>query len=181
MKTFEGKSSMKNTLYCLVVTLALLTLAACGGGGGGGNPPLAVVKTTAVLTINLTGTLPASTAITGAAFTLTLPANVTPSMTNIVVTNGVVTPSGTFLGGTQVSPVYTAATVSAPGTINMALINAVDAGITQVGVIATITLQLANRATPTAGDFGFTDVVVTNVLNGPIVGMGASVSNVTLQ
>jgi hypothetical protein len=179
MNTFKKGFSVKNILCCIVVTLALLTVSACGGGGGGSAPP---PKTTAILTINLTGTLPIGSAITGVAFTLTLPANVTPALTNGAVAIGVVTPSGTFLGGTQATPVYTAATANTPGTIYLTLANAAAAGTSQVGEVATITLQLANGATVTAGDFGFTGGInVTDVLYNSIGGMSANVAGVILQ
>jgi hypothetical protein len=139
-------------------------------------------KTTAILTINLTGTLPASPAIAGAAFTLTLPANVTAATTGGAVTNGVVTPSGTFAGGAQTPPVYTAATGSTPGTLSITLASAATAGVSQTGEVATISLQLANGATPTAASFGISGVsVIDAALYGTISGMGASVAGVTLQ
>ena len=84
MTISKGKSNMKNILLYLALTLTLLTLTACGGGGGsdtaGQNPPVA--KTIATLKISQTGSLPSSTTISGADFTITLPANVTPAMTN---------------------------------------------------------------------------------------------------
>ena len=170
---------MKNILLHLALTLALLTISACGGGdGGGGGVITPVAKTTAYLTVSLNGTLPASTSIAGAAFTLTLPAGVTPATTNGEVSSGVVKPSGTFAGGTQTPPVYTAAS----GTLQVALANSIPAGVTQVGEVATITLQLANGATPTAGSFGVSGVnVIDATLYAPIAGMNVIVSNITLQ
>jgi uncharacterized repeat protein (TIGR02543 family) len=139
-------------------------------------------KTAATLTINLTGSLPVSTAISGAAFTLTLPVNVTPAMVNGAIATGVVSVSGTFAGST-LSPqvVYTAATSSA-GTLNITLANSIQAGVTQVGEVATITLQLANGAAPTAGSFGLSAVsVIDATLYAPITGMNAVIAGVTLQ
>lgn len=141
----------------------------------------AAIKTSAILKINLTGTLPAGTAISGAAFTLTLPANVTPALVSGVVANGVITPSGTFVGGTQAPPLYTVATASAPGTIYLTLVNPVAAGTTQVGEVATITLQLTNGVTPVAGSFGVSGVSVSDVLYNSIGSMSATVASVTLQ
>lgn len=141
-----------------------------------------LIKTIATLTINLTGTLPTNTGIAGASFIVTLPANVTPAMTNSAVANGVVTPSGTFAGGTQTPPIYTAATASTPGTLNVTLVNAVTAGVSQVGEVATITLQLTNGATPTASSFVLSAVsVIDATFYNRINGMGANVANVTLQ
>lgn len=140
------------------------------------------VKTTAILAINLTGTLPASTAIAGAMFTLTLPPDVTPAITNGAVINGVVTPSGVFAGGTLTPPVYTAATASAPGTLIVTLVNSNPTGLTQVGEVATISLQLANGVTPTAANFGLSAVsVIDATLYNTISGMSANVASVTLQ
>jgi hypothetical protein len=186
-QSLKGKSNMKNILIYLAMTLALLTLAACGGGGGGdngtaGQNPQPTAKTTAALKINLTGTLPDSAAIAGTDFTLTLPANVTPAMTNGAVSTGVVSLSGTFAGGTQTPPVYTAATESAPGTLKVILVNPINSGVTQVGEVATITLQLANSAAPTTGSFGVSAVsVIDAALYNTISGMGASVADVSLQ
>jgi hypothetical protein len=186
MTTYLEKFTMKNILLHLAVTLVLLTISACGGGGGGGSSTTdggssnttPAAKTTAKLTVSLNGTLPTSTAIAGAAFTLTLPTGVTPANTNGVVASGVITPSGTFAGGTQTPPVYTAAS----GTLQVTLVNSVPAGVTQVGEVATITLQLANGATPTAASFGVSAVSVIDAsLYAPIAGMNAVVANVTLQ
>ena len=187
--TYWEKFTMKNILLHIALTLVLLTISACGGGGGGGAGNTAgaggvssettpTSKTTARLTVSLNGTLPASTAIAGAVFTLTLPAGVTPANTNGIVTSGVVTPSGTFVGGTQTPPVYTATS----GTLQVTLANSIPAGVTQVGEVATITLQLANGATPTVGSFGVSGVsVIDATLYAPIAGMNAVVANITLQ
>lgn len=189
MTTFKGKTNVKNSLLYLAMTLALLIFSACGGGGGGGstgsagqNPP-PTAKTTATLAINQTGSLPASTTISGADFTLTLPANVTPVMNNGVVATSVVALSGTFAGST-LSPqtVYTAATASAPGTLKVILASSEAAGLSLVGEMATITLQLANGAVPTASSFVVSgDSVIDATLYAPITGMNVVVANVTLQ
>jgi hypothetical protein len=182
MTIFTWKSDMKNMLLHIAMAFTLLILTACGGGGGGGDGAAPAAKTTATLTISLTGSLPASTAISGAAFTLALPANVTPAMVNGAVATGVVAVSGSFASST-LSPqvVYTAATSSA-GTINITLANSIPAGVTQVGEVATITLQLANGVAPTAGSFGLSAVsVIDATLYAPIAGMNVVVAGVTLQ
>lgn len=126
MTLSKEKSTVKNILLYFAISLTLLALAACGGGGGGGGatnqiPPPAT-KTTAAVTIQLTGTLPAATAISGAAFTIELPANVTPKSTNGVVDMGVVTYTGIFTGSTLTpQTVYIAATATAPGTLKVIL------------------------------------------------------------
>ena len=77
---------------------------------------------------------------------------------------------------------FTPATTSAPGTLKVILTNSVAAGVTQVGEMATITLQLANSAAPTTGSFGVSAVsVIDAALYNTISGMGASVANVSLQ
>lgn len=171
---------MKNIMSCLAVTLILSIFAGCGGGGGdsgGGNPAIATLK------VNLTGTLPVSTAISGAAFTLTLPTNVTPALASGSVASGVATCSGTFAGSTLAPQlVYTAAAAGVPGTLYVILANSAAAGVTQVGEVATITLQLANGAAPAAANFGVSaaSVIDTNPGNS-ISGMGVAVASVTLQ
>jgi hypothetical protein len=50
-----------------------------------------------------------------------------PGAANGAVTNGVVVPSGSFAGGTQTPPIYTAATTTTPGTLSITLANAVVA------------------------------------------------------
>lgn len=157
------------------VIFMLTLLAACGGGGGSTEPSAA--PSTAVIKLNLTGTLPSNTAIAGVGITITLPANVTPELANSIVAASVVTPSGTFAGGTQTSPVYSAAS----GTIQLALVNSADAGVTDVGEVATVTLQLANGVAPTDASFSLASVNVIDTLGNPIAGMGAVVSGVTLQ
>ena len=175
---------MKNILLYLAMALTLLTLTACGGGGGtAGQNSQPTAKATATLTINLTGSLPASTTISGANFTITLPANVTPALTNGAVATGVVTLTGTFAGSTLAPQVvYTAATSNAPGTLRVILASSAAAGLPQVGEMATIALQLANGAVPTASSFVVSgDSVIDATLYAPITGMNVVVANVTLQ
>ena len=159
--------------------LTLMTLAACGGGGGGGT----TVYTTATVKIALDGTLPANTAIIGTVFTLALPADVIPAMTSGVVANGVVTPSGTFAGGILTPPIYTPATASAAGSLQIAMVNPNPSGITLAGEVATITLLLSSGAAPTISSFSL-DTVGVNVIDtvgNPISGMKAVVSGLQLH
>lgn len=184
MTTLEGKSYMKKFHIYFAMTLTLLTIAACGGGGGGtSSQDSPTAKTTATLKISQTGSLTASTTISGADFTITLPADVTPAMTNGAVTSSTVTLSGTFAGSTLAPQVvYTAATGSAPGTLKVILASSDAAGLSLAGEMATITLQLANGAAPTAGNFVVSgDTVFDATLYAPIVGMNVVVANVTLQ
>lgn len=168
------KSNMKNALKYFSFTVVFLLLVACGGGEEKEKP-----KTTAKLKITLTGSLPASTAISGALFSLTLPANVTPAMDGALVASSVVSNSGTFAGSSIVPQVvYTAAT----SKLDVVLSNSDASGITQVDEVATITLQLANSATPNAASFPVSAAsVIDAALYNSIAGMGVSVASVTLQ
>jgi len=173
---------MRNILTYLVVSFTLLFFVACHGGSTSGQNQQQAASTTATLAINLTGTLPSNTAIAGVDFTLTLPANVTPAITNNTVDNGVVTLAGAFAGGAQMPSFYTAATGSAPGTLRVTMVNAAPTGVTQVGEVATITLQLANGASPTLASFGVSSVSVVDAARYSVIsGMGASLANLTLQ
>lgn len=168
---------MKNIILSVILSFSLLALAACGGGESG-DP----AKTTATVKVSLNGPLGANT-IAGAGFTLTLPANVTPALTSGVVAAGVITPSGTFAGGTYVTPVaYAPAAGATPGKLEIQVANSVPTGVTTAGEIVTITLQLANGASPVAADFPVSSVsVINNTPGAPIAGMSASVNSVTLQ
>ncbi len=178
---------MKNLQVYFALALTILTLAACGGGGGdngttaGQNPPTA--KTTATLKITQIGTLPVSKTISGADFTITLPANVAPALTNGSVSTGVVTVTGTFSSSTLAPQVvYTPATGNNPGTLKVILASSEQAGLSLVGEMATITLQLANGAVPTTSSFGVSgDSVFDATLYAPIAGMSVGVANVGLQ
>jgi hypothetical protein len=180
MTTAKEKTKMKNILRYLATTLILSILAACGGGGGGGTGGASFPATT-TLKINLTGTLPASTAISGVDFTLILPANVTPALTNGSVAIGVVSNSGTFKNlSSEPMVYYTAATASVPGTLKVTLISGIADGVTQVGEVATIVLQLSNGVIPTVSSFGLSAVRVYDVtFVKPISGMGAIIASVT--
>lgn len=161
---------MKQIFFALLCSFSFLTLAACGSGSSHTN-------TSATLKVSLSGVLAPDKAIAGASFTVALPANVTPAMAGSAIATSVVTPSGTFAGGTQTPPEYNALT----NTIQIALANNVVNGVTTVGEIATITLQLANNAGPSANNFPLTDISVIDTSGNPVTGVTAIVSNLTLQ
>jgi hypothetical protein len=171
---------VKHCSLGIVLFLVLLILAACGSGGGAGT---GTNYTTVTLKINLNGDL-GGKAIIGAGFTLTLPSNAAPAMVNGVVADGVVKLSGTFADST-IPPVvtYTPATGTIPGKLLIGVANSVPAGVTTVGEVATVTLQLTNGAALSAVNFVLDSVSVSVFdLNGnPVSGMTASVSGVTLQ
>jgi hypothetical protein len=161
-----------------VFLLALLSLSACGDGS---STP-AVTYTTATLKISLSGVLPAGKTIAGTTFTLTLPANVTPAMTSGAVAASVVTPSGTF-AGSSISPIatYNPAVGAASGTMPIVLASSLPAGVTTVGEVATIVLQLANGAAPAASNFALSSLIVSDTGGAAIAGMTASVLGVVLK
>lgn len=170
-------------LRYLALTLALCIICSCGGGGDttGQNPPL--TKTTATVKIAHTGSLPAAKTISGADFTITLPADVTPAMTNAAVAVGAVTLSGTFAGSSLAPQVtYIPATPNSAGTLRVILASSDSSGLSLVGEIATVSLQLAHYAAPTATSFVVSnDSVIDATSYAPIAGMNVIVAGVSLQ
>jgi hypothetical protein len=165
-------------LYGILASIVFLTLAGCGGGGGGNDYIPATIHTTAVAKVKLNGDL-AGKAISGAEFTMTLPANVTPA-----TVDGYVTPSGTFSDST-IAPLvtYVPAVGTTPGTVRIVVSNSVNGGVTTAGEVATVMLQLANGATPTPPNFVLDSVPVKviDTFGNSMPGMSAVVSGVTLQ
>jgi len=161
-------------LVCMLLITAIAGLAGCGGGGGSGAVQSAT--RTAVLKINLTGTLPAATTYSAAQFTLTLPAYATPaSLVPPSNAGASVTASGGFAGGLAAAN-YTAAVNN---TMTVAIITV--ANVTQPGEIATVSLTIANGAVPTSADFPVSDVQVFSTTGAAIPGMNVQVASVTLQ
>jgi hypothetical protein len=162
------------SLGCLFF-FTLLILAACGSG-------VDTKYSTVRLKINLNGDL-GGKAIAGAGFTLTLPSNATPEMVNGEVASGVAKPSGTFADST-IAPIvsYIPAAGSTPGKLVIEVTNSVPAGVTAVGEIATVTLQLANGASLAAANFVLNSVPVSviDTFGYPVPGMTVSVGEVTL-
>jgi hypothetical protein len=160
----------KNILIGVLFSLSLLMLAACGDSS---SSPQAVSSVS--FKVNLSG-VPADKAIAGAGFTITLPDNVTPATAGDTVAATVVTPSGTFAGGTQTPPVYT----SAAKTLQIALVNNKPEGVKD-GEVATVVLQRANGASPAAANFSLTGVTVVDTSGVPVTGMTATLTGVTLR
>jgi hypothetical protein len=178
---------IKQIKRAMFFSLMVLGITACGGGGDTASTPTTpapqnTVYTKAIIKINLGGDL-GGKAIAGAGFTLVLPNNIIPELVNNIVASTVVTPTGIFAGGTQTPPVYSAATASTPGTVQIALANSVATGVTTVGEVATITLQLLNGAVPVAADFTLNSVPVNviDIFGNSVGGMAAVVAGVTLQ
>lgn len=148
---------MKKTslLSMLILALALLTLAACGGGGGSDSVTIPQ-PTTAVLTLStaVTGTIPANTIIAGYDVTISLPAGVTVKATpdslnpaKLVPDPGVVTDNP---AGSYVEPVYSAATSSLPGTVQVHIVSATGYA---PGEFCKVNADIAAGHYPTASDF----------------------------
>jgi len=177
MKSFLLRSSILN--------LSLLLLFACGSGGGStGGGSTTSAPTSAIVRVNLDGSLVAGKAIAGAGFTVTLPANVTPALTGGAVASGVVTLSGTF-ASSSIAPIvnYTPASGAVPGSMQVILSDSSANGITSVGEVATITLQLANGVTPVTANFtaDTASVTVIDTLGTSLPGMTVSVASVKMQ
>lgn len=165
-----------------VVIFTSLILTACGGGSNNGGG-VGQAHTKATLKITLDGDL-GNNIIAGIGFTLTLPADVTPAMVNGAVATNVVTPSGTF-ANTTIAPIviYTPASGTTSGTVQTIIPSSINPGVTTVGEVATITLQLANGVAPVAANFSLNSVPanVIDTFGNTLAGMSASVSKVTLQ
>ena len=112
---------------------------------------------------------------------MTLPDNVTPELINKVVASGVIIPSGTFSGSTLLPTDYTVATSTTPGTIHLSLVNVTPAGVTQLGDIATIVLNLANKAAPTASSFQLNNINIIDTKGNTLAGINAVVNSVVLK
>jgi len=177
----------------IIFSLVLLTITACGGGSTGTGTATATSTSTSTSTstattaytnatvkIGLTGST-GGKGIAGTGFTLTLPANVAPAMDNGSVATGTVTCSGTFAGSTLAQIIYTPATGSTQGILNINVANIITAGVTAVGEVATVTLKLSNGASPAATDFSLNSISVIDTLGSAIKGVTATVSGVALN
>jgi hypothetical protein len=169
---------IKQIFNIVALVTTLLMLGACGDSSSTGTQ----ANTSATVKIALSGNL-SGKAIAGAGFTVTLPANVTPALTSGIVAATVVTPSGTFAGNTILPVItYTAAAGATKGTLLIVLASSQVAGVSTVGEVATLTLQLANGAAPVAADFSPLSASATDTEGAPIAGISsATVASVTLQ
>ncbi len=176
---------MIKTFRTITSSLALLVvLAACGGGGGSsaGIAPTPVY-TKATVKISLNGTLPAGTTIAGAGVTMLLPAGVTVATDSSGnVASGTVTPSGIFANGTQISPIYVAASGANAATLKISLASGAAAGEDRIGEIATVVFNLANGVEPTVASFSLNNLTVVDAVTyNTITGLSGLVTSVTLQ
>ncbi|HZV82068.1 MAG TPA: hypothetical protein VFF53_07880 [Geobacteraceae bacterium] len=176
---------LKHFLFRSSLLLVLTFLAACGGGGGGGSSTPAAVPTPtyskAIVKVALVGTLPPGSAISGTSFALILKPELTPALTNGAVAAGVVTPSGTFASGTQITDWTPPNTTITTGKMMIDLADTTPAGVTQVGEVATITLQLVNQSAPPAGSYVLAPYGVADLSGNPIPTLQAAITEVILQ
>jgi hypothetical protein len=176
----------KHILLKSTFILMLFLLTACGGGDSGGASPSSsanVSYSKAILKVNLYGTLPAGSAISGVSFALFLQQpELSPALTNGIVDAGVVTPSGTFVNGIQAGPIFTPSNADTKfGKMLITLADTTEEGITQVGEVATITLQLVNHSAPPVGSILLAPYGVTDKSGSPIPTLRAIVTDVVLQ
>jgi hypothetical protein len=145
----------------ILMTAALIGLAACGGGGGGSVSGVTQPGTgTALVSLGTTGSVPAGGAIGGIDVTLSLPTGVTvpadPSPLNpavLVPSAGVVTLKGgaaATASQTLLSSTYQPAASGNPGTVTVRLVSA--AGFAPGDVFATVNCNLGG-STPVPADF----------------------------
>src|SRR6185369_16955814 len=140
-------------------------------------------STRATLKVAISGTLPAGTNISGVGVTMTLPAGVTVATDSSgAVTTESVIPSGIFASGTQATPIYSAENIGNPASLKICPTSNKVEGESQTGEIATIVVNLASGATPTAESFVLSDLVVVNASTyDKITGISGSVTTVTFQ
>jgi hypothetical protein len=161
-----------------ITIAALITLAACGGGGGGGTAPATAsppAKTTAVLKIGTSGTLPAGvTGLSGVGVTITLPPGVTvatDSSGNVGASVAIV--SGVASGGSLAPPVYT------PASRTLRLVIAAGATLFGTGEFVTVTCILPAGNTLQTSDFPVTilnNLEPANQLLQPVAGLAATIT-----
>lgn len=150
------------------LTLLAFALAGCGDSG---TSPATVQPTTAMLKLSSQGTSPA---LAGIGITVKLPAGVSVKTTaEGAVDSSVVTVSGVALPGSVVTPVYTPATATAPGTLRFVVANTAAEGF-GTGEFATVTCAVVPGSFPTAADFSLADFTPANLLLQPVTGLTAT-------
>lgn len=150
----------KRSIAFIVIAFCLAALTACGGGGGGAAPTTTTAPgepTKATIKLATAGSLGAGVQIGAIDVTVVLltgvtvkasPDNVNPSV--LLTDTGVVTASGVAGTGTIVGPaVYTAATGTMPGTVQIAFINVPGFSI---GEFCTVTTDIAAGLAVTASN-----------------------------
>lgn len=153
--------------------ILLCLLSACGDGGGAGSPSASV-------TLKLATTGTPSQNLAGVDITVTLPDGVAPALKNDgTVADTVVTVSGVAGPGIGLTPVYTVATATTPGTLRVYIASSLTAGF-GAGEFATVQLGIVTAHIPTQGDFGLSNFRPITVTGGLATGLeGAITINVT--
>jgi hypothetical protein len=143
----------------LILLFILVSLAACSSGGGSTNPP---PPTKAVITLSMTGTLPAGMLIYGTQATVNLPPGVTakasPSSANpqaLVTDLGVVSASGQAAGAEIASGAYLASSTT-PTTYKVDLSVSKSSGFS-AGEFAVVNCDIAAGYFPAVTAFTVTD------------------------
>jgi hypothetical protein len=159
----------------LIVALGLSMLSACGGGSSSTSqtPPPPFQPTTAVLTLStaVTSTIPLGTTINTYNVTILLPDGVTVKTqpASSETDTGVLNASGSATGA-MIIGVYTAATGTFPGTVNVTVIS--SGGLT-AGDFCTVNANITAGHYPTASSFAAPTLVEAT-------GFDSSVNTVTL-
>jgi hypothetical protein len=157
----------------------LLVIAGCGSGGTTAAPAGSKI---AVLALSTSG--PAGTTIGSLAVTVVLPPGVTVKATPSVVNPAVLLTDSTVVvpsisGVVMPYAVYSAATSTMPGKIDISLADATGFG---TGEFAKVTCNIADSSSPVASDFNLTDFVAYDltgtVMAGPTAGFTATFSMV---
>jgi hypothetical protein len=152
----------------LLALLSITLMAACGGGGGGSSannqPTTTPTSQGKTITSKMSTTGTPSAQLAGIGITMTLPDGVTPALASDgSVAASVVTISGVAAPGSVLAPVYTPASGSTKGTLQIGLASQAPAGF-GAGDFATISLASTAATNPVAADFplsGFNPIDVT--------------------
>lgn len=189
---------MRKLIFSVLMTVSFpFVLLSCGGSGDktgstpilsgdiiqagdtdvNGTTPVVTTPnkyTNAVVTVSLSGILPAKSTIAGVGFSLRFPGSAAP----LTSWNTAVTPSGVFQTSLMLPPVYTKTANAATGNLQLILAHSHPSGATGTGEIATIALQLPGESLPPANEFSVQTPAVVDLMGTIITGMNITVSSV---
>jgi hypothetical protein len=161
----------RNTSAFLIASIILVSLVACHGKKHGPDQ-----ASKAVITLSITGSVPAGTLIGSAQATVNLPTGVTaqasPSSANpnVMETNfGIVTASGQATGAVLVFASYIAS--SATSTMSKVEVNIVKSSGFSTGEFAVANCDIAAGNFPTAADFTVTDFKAVDLNGAALTGL----------
>jgi hypothetical protein len=153
------------SVFCIIVSLAVMALFGCGGGDGTAGQAL---PTRAIVKIRTSGTLPGTTIIAGISATVIYQTTV-----GLSITASDVVPSGAGTGSVL------AANVNNTGQVVIGIINAI--GI-QTGEFATLTFNIAQGNSPLSGDFSVAPGATVIDTNGAAIpGISVDILSVAFQ